>query len=100
MTLFGKFAARSRAAVIVGWAERLPKGRGYRLHFRRVTGPVDDTDDETAATALNTAIEAAVRENSTQYQWSYRRFARYADGRGHRYKRWSTRGGWAEPNSD
>ncbi len=97
MTLFGKFAARSRAAVIVGWAERLPRGTGYRLHFRRVTSAVDDPDQETAATALNAAIETAVRGKPEQYQWSYRRFTRERGGRGGRYKRWRTRGRWIEP---
>lgn len=93
MTLFGKFAARSRATVIIGWAERLPRGSGYRLHFRRVTGPVNSGDDETAATALNAAIEAAVRELPSQYQWSYRRFSRLPDGRS-RYRQWANNGGW------
>lgn len=98
MTLFGKFAARSRAAVIVGWAERLPRGAGYRLHFRRVSDAIDDDDDETAASALNRAIENAVRETPAQYQWSYRRFARGPEGLRHRYKRWRERGGWVEPS--
>jgi KDO2-lipid IV(A) lauroyltransferase len=99
MTLFGKFAARSGAAVILGWAERLPRGGGFKLHFRRVEGAVGDPDEETAATAVNHAIEAAVREAPTQYQWSYRRFARGPGGLRHRYKRWRKCGRWVEPTS-
>lgn len=94
MTLFGKIAARSGATVIIAWSERLPRGAGYRLHFRRVTEPVDAPDEATAATALNATIEAAVRELPSQYQWSYRRFARGPGGLSHRYKRWRAKQGW------
>ncbi|AGY91142.1 hypothetical protein SPICUR_00575 [Spiribacter curvatus] len=76
MTLFGKLAARTDAPVIIGWAERLERGAGYRLHWRRVAEPVDDADPAVAAAALNREIERLVRESPEQYQWTYRRFAK------------------------
>ena len=80
MTLFGKLAARTDAPVVIGWAERLEAGAGYRLHWRRVTEPVGNADPETAAAALNREIERIVRECPEQYQWTYRRFSRRPEG--------------------
>lgn len=96
MTLFGKLAARGNAPVLVGWAERLPGGRGYRVHWRRVQKPVADPDPQRAAEALNDAIEAAVRECPEQYLWTYRRFSRQPQGVRNPYKRFASRGGWLE----
>ncbi|MEX0387017.1 lysophospholipid acyltransferase family protein [Spiribacter onubensis] len=80
MTLFGKLAARTDAPVVIGWAERLEHGAGYRLHWRRVMEPVGDADPEVAAAALNREIEKVVRECPEQYQWTYRRFSRRPEG--------------------
>lgn len=87
MTLFGKLAARSEAPVIIGWAERLPKGRGYQLHWRRVEAPVNDPDPEVAAAAMNQEIEQIVLACPAQYQWTYRRFARRASGTPNPYRK-------------
>jgi len=97
MTLFCKLAARSRAPVVIGWAERLPRGAGYRLHWHRVAEPVWDPQPETAAAAMNRAIERVVMACPGQYQWTYRRFSRRS---GHRalspYREWVSRSGWVE----
>jgi KDO2-lipid IV(A) lauroyltransferase len=85
MTLFGKLAARTGAPVIIGWAERLPRGAGYILHWKRVTDDVDDSDPEQAAAALNREIEQVVRDRPEQYQWTYRRFSRRAKGQANPY---------------
>jgi KDO2-lipid IV(A) lauroyltransferase len=76
MTLFGKLAARTNAPVVIGWAKRLPNGRGYTLHWHRVTEPVDAEEVEVAAAALNREIEQVVLSCPEQYQWTYRRFLR------------------------
>lgn len=94
MTLFCKLAARSEATVLIGWAERLPRGRGYRLHWRAVGDGIRDADPERAAAAMNAAIEAAAGELPCQYLWTYRRFARRPDGERSLYKRWRSEGGW------
>jgi KDO2-lipid IV(A) lauroyltransferase len=74
MTLLPKLAAKSGAPVLVAYAERLAWGRGYRIHFLPVDGAVNDQDEVRAVTALNRAVEAAIRQCPAQYAWSYKRF--------------------------
>lgn len=80
MTLLPRLAARTDATVLTAFAERLPRGRGYRLHFQAVDPAVRSQDPTEAARALNRAVEAAVRVAPAQYQWTYRRFSRRPDG--------------------
>jgi len=68
MTLVRRLQQASGAAVIMAFAERLPAGRGYRLHFQEL--PVRDLDEA----ALNRAVEAQVRRCPEQYLWSYNRY--------------------------
>jgi KDO2-lipid IV(A) lauroyltransferase len=74
MTLLPRLAARSGATVLVSYAERLSWGRGYRLHFLPCDAALNGRDLPAAATALNAAVEQAVRRCPAQYQWSYKRF--------------------------
>ena len=74
MVLLPRLARKTGAAVFVGYCERLPRGRGYRLHIHPVDDAIRDSDPVVAATALNRAVEACVRECPEQYQWGYRRF--------------------------
>lgn len=68
MTLVSRLQKATGAAVIMAFAERLPSGRGYHLHFYGVpTASLDET-------ALNRAIEALVRRCPAQYLWSYNRY--------------------------
>ena len=80
MTLLPKLAARSGAAVLVAYAERLSWGRGYRIHFLPVDKAVNEGDELRAATALNQAVEAAIRQSPAQYAWSYKRFRSRPEG--------------------
>lgn len=100
MTLFCKLAARSEAPVIIGWAQRLPRGAGYRLHWHRVEDNLRDPDAEKAATAMNRAIERVVAGAPAQYQWTYRRFQRRPQGRDNPYKRWVSDGGWVRDSRE
>ena len=73
-TLFARLVQRTGARVVIGWSERLPHGRGFRLHFR-AAGPAVYAKDLAAATdALNAELEAAIRTLPEQYLWSYKRF--------------------------
>lgn len=74
MTLLPKLASRSSAPVLVAYAERLSWGRGYRIHFLPVDDAVNSKDELVATTALNRAVETAVRQNPAQYAWNYKRF--------------------------
>jgi len=68
MTLVGRLQHATGAAVIMVFAERLPRGRGYHMHFEEL--PTADFDEA----ALNRAIEAQVRRCPEQYLWSYFRY--------------------------
>jgi KDO2-lipid IV(A) lauroyltransferase len=73
-TLVSRFAARTGARVFFTFAERLPRGRGFRLHLLEGPSGIDDPDPVRAATALNAGVERCVRIAPAQYQWSYKRF--------------------------
>ena len=76
MTLLGRVAASSGAPVVFTWAERLPRGRGFRVHFEPSPEGIADPDPGIATRALNAGVEACVRQCPEQYQWCYRRFGR------------------------
>jgi len=68
MTLVARLQKTTGAAVIMAFAERLPRGRGYHLHLQAV--PTADLDE----TALNRALEDLVRTCPAQYLWGYNRY--------------------------
>jgi len=80
MLLLPKIAAKNDTTVLVTYAERLSWGRGYRIHFIPVDNAVRDKDEVRAATALNQAVERAIRQTPSQYAWSYRRFRSRPEG--------------------
>ncbi len=80
MTLAGRIAGRSRAVPLFAFAERLPLGRGYDLHFMPADPAVADPDPATATAALNRGVEACVHRAPAQYQWTYKRFNTQPDG--------------------
>ena len=86
MVLLGRLAAKTGAPVIFTWCERLPLGRGYRLHFRQPPAAIASDHIEEAVAATNQAIEECVRDCPAQYQWSYRRFRTRPDGEASFYK--------------
>lgn len=81
MNLITKLAERTKAPVIIAYAERLSWGRGYITHIHPVDyKSITDSDPVLAASALNKAIETCVREKPTQYQWIYKRFKKRPQG--------------------
>ena len=68
MTLPRKLQRMSGAAFLLTFAERLPRGKGFRLHFENVSS--DDFDEA----KLNRAIESLVRRYPSQYYWNYNRY--------------------------
>ena len=68
MTLAVRLQRATGAAVIMVFAERLPGGRGYHLHFEEL--PTAQFDEA----ALNRAVETQVRRRPEQYLWSYNRY--------------------------
>ncbi|AOB24930.1 lipid A biosynthesis lauroyl acyltransferase [Bordetella bronchiseptica CA90 BB1334] len=73
MTLPGKLASQTGVAVILTAGERLPGGRGWRIHYARVPGPLPDSPQEQAA-LINGAMESLIRRFPEQYLWGYNRY--------------------------
>lgn len=73
-TLLPRIAHKSRATLLLAWAERLSGGRGFDLHFTAVSEDCHSDDLQLAATAINAEVERCVRALPGQYQWHYRRF--------------------------
>lgn len=73
-TLPGKLAYKTQAPVYLGVMERLSWGRGYQFHLWTLPPDIASEDDLVAATAMNHAVEKAVRAIPTQHEWLYRRF--------------------------
>ena len=68
MTLPRRLQQASGAALMITFGERLPCGKGFRLHFE----PLPECDFNEAK--LNEAIENLVRRFPDQYFWNYNRY--------------------------
>jgi KDO2-lipid IV(A) lauroyltransferase len=75
MVLLSRLAQRTGATVLFAFAERLPDGAGFRLHFLPAPDGIADPDLPTAVAALNRGVEACVRMVPAQYQWHYKRYS-------------------------
>jgi len=79
MTLVSRLAARTQAALVVMYAERLTRGRGFAIRIAPAGPGLSHPDAEVAAAALNQTVETCVRALPGQYQWEYRRFKHQPD---------------------
>lgn len=72
MTLAARLT-ETGATTLMAWGERLPAGRGYRLHFQP---PQHALEGDTVARAaqINHEIEALIRTCPQQYLWGYNRY--------------------------
>lgn len=77
--LISRLAHDSGAPVLFSYAERLPWGRGYEVHFVPTDPEVSGKDKLLAATHLNRGLETIIRRLPEQYLWRYRRFKRRPD---------------------
>ncbi|HEX7891164.1 MAG TPA: lysophospholipid acyltransferase family protein [Ramlibacter sp.] len=73
MTLPARLAQQTGAAVLLAWGERLPRGRGYRVHLHDLEGDLP-RDPQAAAAQVNAAMERLVRAGPDQYLWGYARY--------------------------
>jgi len=74
MTLLAKIANKNDLQVLMFWAKRLPKGKGYELNLEPVNLNLNgDTLDEQVA-SMNQCVESLIRKIPEQYMWSYKRF--------------------------
>lgn len=79
MTLTSRLAQRGKPRVFCGFAQRLPKGKGFKVIVREAEAGVYDPDLAVSAAAINRCVEACVTLAPEQYQWEYKRFRRQAD---------------------
>jgi len=79
MVLLPRIAKRTGASVLFAFAERLPRGAGYRMRVCQAPEGVADSDLRIACTALNRGVEQCVNLAFPQYQWTYKRWAERPD---------------------
>ncbi|MDR2838026.1 MAG: lysophospholipid acyltransferase family protein [Azonexus sp.] len=72
MTLAARLT-ETGATTLLTWGERLPGGRGYRLHFLPPSQPLSGATSERAQ-QINHEVEALIRQCPTQYLWGYNRY--------------------------
>jgi KDO2-lipid IV(A) lauroyltransferase len=70
MTLSGRLAESSGAAVLLVYAERLPHGKGYKLSIEPL--PLDLS--KSVPLQINAALERVIAVSPAQYLWSYNRY--------------------------
>jgi KDO2-lipid IV(A) lauroyltransferase len=70
MTLSGRLAESSGAAVLLVYAERLPRGKGYRLIFE----PMRLDFSKSVPLQINAELERVIAISPAQYLWSYNRY--------------------------
>jgi KDO2-lipid IV(A) lauroyltransferase len=75
MVLVPRLAERTGATVLFAFAERLPRGAGFRIHIEPAPDRIADADLRVACTALNQGVENCVRIAPEQYQWHYKRYS-------------------------
>jgi KDO2-lipid IV(A) lauroyltransferase len=86
MLLVSRLARKTGARVVYLFAERMPRGRGYRLHCLPAPEGIASEDDLTAANALNLGVERCIGVCPEQYVWAYKRFRSRPDGGAHPYR--------------
>jgi KDO2-lipid IV(A) lauroyltransferase len=76
MTLAAKLAQQTGAALLVCWGERLPRGRGYAVHYEPFSEPLpaDASAQAESAAAINRAMERLILRCPEQYLWGYNRY--------------------------
>ncbi|HEX2531081.1 MAG TPA: lysophospholipid acyltransferase family protein [Burkholderiaceae bacterium] len=73
MTLPAKLQQMSGAPILLTFAERLPRGRGYLMRFVPFDQPLGDTPAQQAR-AINAGMEQLIAHCPAQYFWSYHRY--------------------------
>jgi KDO2-lipid IV(A) lauroyltransferase len=73
MTLSAKLQSMSGAAIILAFAERLPYGRGYIVHYSTFEESLQG-DAKQRAETINKAMEKLIARCPSQYFWSYNRY--------------------------
>ncbi len=73
MTLPGRLLQMTGCDLILCWAERLPRGRGWLIRYARYDAPLA-TEAEEQAAQINAEMEKLIGQCPAQYFWSYNRY--------------------------
>lgn len=73
MTLVLRLQQLTGAPIVFGFAERLPKGKGFDVHIQKMDGPLSN-DPVEAAKQINQGLERLIASAPNQYLWGYHRF--------------------------
>ncbi|CAK0765870.1 Kdo2-lipid IVA lauroyltransferase/acyltransferase [Gammaproteobacteria bacterium] len=87
MVLLSRLANKNNVPVFFVYAERLPRGQGFHIHFVPGDQGINDTDIERSCACLNAGVEECIRRHPEQYQWSYKRFKIRPEGEADLYKK-------------
>lgn len=79
--LIPRLINKTGARVVMVYARRLPKGKGYDIHYQTPDESIYSTELETSCRAMNDAVASCIRDNIEQYQWAYKRFKTQENGR-------------------
>ncbi|GJG96033.1 lysophospholipid acyltransferase family protein [Cupriavidus pauculus] len=75
MTLVHRLQQLTRAPIVMVFAERLPRGAGYRGHLHVLSeGGMLPADPAEGSAVINAAIEKLIEIDPTQYLWGYNRY--------------------------
>ncbi len=74
MTLLVRLAKKNDAKIVLLWANRLDKGRGFDLNFEPIKINLDSDNLLEQVTHMNQSIEELITRFPEQYMWSYKRF--------------------------
>lgn len=80
MVLLSRLARKTGAVPVLVFAVRLPRGKGFHMHFEAVPEGIADASLESSIQVLNQMVESLVRRYPDQYQWSYKRFNNRPEG--------------------
>jgi len=83
--LVSKLIKQTGALPIMMTAERQGLGKGFKLIIEACPAGLSSPELPISVQALNDATEALIRPRAQQYQWNYKRFKYYEDGRQHPY---------------
>ena len=76
MTLAARLSETAPVTLLT-WGERLPGGRGFRVHFAAPSQPLTGSTLERAQ-QINHEVEQLIRQCPEQYLWGYNRYKRPA----------------------
>jgi Kdo2-lipid IVA lauroyltransferase/acyltransferase len=80
MVLLSRLAIKTGAKVIFCYAERLPRGRGYHIHFIPAPDEINQAPLEQSVAVMNNTVETLIKQQPEQYQWGYKRFRTRPEG--------------------